>query len=158
MATADNNEEIDEDAVVKTPPAKLIPAKKSTIVLMLMVFLLGVGIILWTWHLGPFNSPLEQTDNSYIRGQSTILSSQTNGYIDKVYVKDFDSVKQGQPLMSISTANYNQQVVQTEAGVVQAQTNLNNQQQVIAQRQADIKAAQAKVDQAKAQYNLALQQ
>lgn len=145
-------------ATDKTPTQKIIPTKLSTIFLMSLIFLVGVGIILWAWRLGPFNTPLQQTDNSYVKAQTTILSSQINGYIDKVYVKDFDSVKQGETLISVSTANYNQQVVQSEAGILQAQTTLANQQQVIAQRQADIKAAQAKVEQAKAQYNLSLQQ
>lgn len=140
------------------PPGKLIPAKKSTLVLMLLLFVVGVAIILWAWNLKPFTSTLQQTDNSYVKGQSTILSSQINGYIDKVYVNDFDLVKEGQPLISISSANYNQQVVQAEAGLVQAQTNLANQQQTIEQRRADIKAAQAKIDQVKAQYELSVQQ
>ncbi|OUY07446.1 HlyD family secretion protein [Acinetobacter populi] len=137
---------------------KTIPAKKSTLLLMFFVFLAGVAIILWAWRIGPFHSTVEQTDNSYIKGQTTILSSQINGYIDEVYINDFDSVKKGQALIRISAANYDQQVVQAQSGVVQAENNLANQKQTILQRQADIDAATAQVDQAQAQYELALQQ
>lgn len=137
---------------------KTIPAKKSTLLLMFFVFLVGVSLILWAWRLGPFHSSIEQTDNSYIKGQTTILSSQINGYIDSVYVNDFDHIVQGQQLLRISAANYAQQVVQAQSAQVQAENNLANQQQTIEQRKADIIAANAKVEQAQAQYQLARQQ
>ena len=73
---------------------------------MLLVFLLGVGVILWAWHLGPFNTPLQQTENSYVKGNITLLSAQINGYIEKVYVSDFLAVNQGQPLVKFRSANY----------------------------------------------------
>ena len=70
---------------------------KITLVLvflvMAVVLVIGVGIILWSWKLWPFNSALQTTNNSYIRGQTTILSSQVNGYVTSVRVKDFDEVK-----------------------------------------------------------------
>lgn len=148
-----NKEDVIQKPTAETP--KLIAAKKSTIFIMSLVFLLGVAIILWVWKIPPFVSNSEQTDNAYIRGNSTILSSQINGYVDEVLVKDFDTVKAGQVLMRINTANYDQQVIQAESGITQAQTNLNNQQQVIEQRKADIKVANAQIKQAQTQYELA---
>lgn len=139
-------------------PEKIINPRPRTLIIMLVVFLLGVGVILWAWHLGPFNSPLQQTENSYVKGNTTLLSAQINGYIEKVYVTDFEDVKQGQPLVKVSSANYSQQVVQAESGLEQATTNLANQQQIIEQRKADVKAAQAKVAQVKTQLELSLQQ
>ncbi len=140
------------------PPEKLIRPTFFTLFIMLIVFMVGVVVILWAWGIGPFNTPLEQTDNSYVRGPSTILSSQINGYIDKVHVKDFDQVTEGQPLVEISSANYNQQVVQAASGIIQAQTNLTNQHQTIEQRKADVKAARAKIKQVQAQLELSMQQ
>lgn len=150
-----------KEASIQKPTAetpKLIAAKKSTIFIMSLVFLMGVAIILWVWKIPPFVSNSEQTDNAYVRGNSTILSSQINGYVNEVLVKDFDTVKAGQVLMRINTANYDQQVVQAESGITQAQTNLNNQQQVIEQRKADIKVANAQIKQAQTQYELAKSQ
>ncbi len=121
---------------------------------MTLLFLSGTGVILWAWQIKPFNSSIEKTDNSYIRGNSTVLSSQINGYVDQVLVKDFDYVKKDQVLLSINSDNYNQQVVQAESAVTQAQTNLANQAQVIEQRKADIKVAQTKINQALTQLNL----
>lgn len=73
--------------------SKLIKPKKSTLIIMAIVLLVGVLFIFRAWHLPPFALNSEQTDNSYIKGQTTILSSQINGYVKRVLVKDFDHVK-----------------------------------------------------------------
>lgn len=138
--------------------SKLIETKKSTLILMFFVLLLGIGVIMWAWQIGPFNTPIQQTDNSYIKGKTTVLSSQINGYIQNVLVSDFDHVKKGQILIRIDPTTYNQKVSQAQSSVEQAANNFNNQKQTIAQRQADIAAAQAKVAQIEAQYQLSLQQ
>jgi multidrug resistance efflux pump len=125
---------------------------------MFFVLLLGIGVIMWAWQIGPFNTPIQQTDNSYIKGKTTVLSSQINGYIQDVLVSDFDHVKKGQILIRIDPTTYNQKVSQAQSSVEQAANNFNNQKQTIVQRQADIAAAQAKVAQIEAQYQLSLQQ
>ena len=140
------------------PSSKLIPTARRTLILMFLVLLVGISIILWAWHLGPFNTTIESTDNSYVKGKTTILSSQINGYIKTVLVTDFEQVKKGQTLIDIDATTYQQKVTQAQAGVAQAQNNLSNQAQTIEQRKADIIAAQAKVDQARATYDFALTQ
>src|SRR3990167_8789678 len=105
-----------------TPPSsKLIPTTKRTLILMFLVLIIGIGIILWAWKIGPFDSAVESTDNSYIKGKTTVLSSQINGYVKDVLVSDFDHVKKGQVLMHIDATTYDQKVTQAEAGVDQAQ-------------------------------------
>ncbi|WP_084494806.1 HlyD family secretion protein [Alkanindiges illinoisensis] len=136
-------------------PPKIIKPKKTTVAIMAVVLLIGVGIILWSWKLWPFNSAMQTTNNSYIRGQTTILSSQVNGYVTSVRVKDFDEVKKGQVLMTIDATTYAQNVAQAQANVEQTRNSLANVEQTIAQRQADINAAQARVAQAQSQYELA---
>lgn len=140
------------------PSSKLIRTPKRVLVLMALVLLLGISIILWAWNIGPFHSTLEKTDNSYIKGKTTLLSSQINGYVQTVEVKDFDQVKHGQVLMHIDATPYNQKISQAQSGVTQAKNNLANQSQTIAQRRADIAAAQAKVEQAQAAEHLAVAQ
>ena len=142
-----------------TPPSsKLIPTAKRTLILMFLILIIGIGIILWAWKIGPFDSAVESTDNSYVKGKTTVLSSQINGYVKNVLVSDFDHVKKGQVLMHIDATTYDQKVTQAEAGVDQAQNALSNQSQNIAQRKADIVAADAKVEQARAAYQLSLAQ
>ncbi|MEL4297387.1 MULTISPECIES: HlyD family secretion protein [Acinetobacter] len=136
--------------------SKLIKPKTSTLILMLLVLIVGVLLIFRAWHVFPFSSSSEQTDNSYIKGQTTVLSSQINGYIKSVLVKDFDHVKKGQPLLIIDAQTYDQKVTQAQSAVEHAKNDLANQQQTIAQRQADILAAQAKVAQIQAEYQLSV--
>lgn len=136
-------------------PPKIIKPKKSTVVIMAVVMLIGVGIILWSWKLWPFSTAMQTTNNSYIRGQTTLLSSQVNGYVTGVRVKDFDEVKKGQVLITIDANTYAQNVAQAQANVEQARNSLSNVEQTIAQRRADINAAQARIAQAQSQYELA---
>jgi multidrug resistance efflux pump len=140
------------------PSSKLIPTDKRVLVMMFFVLLTGISLILWAWKIGPFHSAVESTENSYVKGKTTILSSQINGYVKDVLVTDFEWVKKGQPLMHIDTTTYDQKVTQAESGVEQAQNSLANQSQTIQQRKADIAAAEAKADQARAAYGLSVTQ
>lgn len=157
-ATSENSSQPEQTVAAATPitppSSKLIPTAKRTLILMFLVLIIGIGIILWAWKIGPFDSAVESTDNSYIKGKTTVLSSQINGYVKDVLVSDFDHVKKGQVLMHIDATTYDQKVTQAEAGVDQAQNALSNQSQNIAQRKADIVAAEAKVKQARAAYQL----
>ena len=168
IENAEQNNHAQSDKAVESVPqmppppppttSKLIKTKRSTLWWMLLVLIVGITIILWAWRIGPFHTEIEQTDNSYVKGKTTILSSQINGYIKDVLVKDFDQVKQGQVLMHIDATTYDQKVTQAVSGVEQAENSLANQTQAIAQRQADVVAAQAKLDQVKAQYDLSIAQ
>ena len=161
-ATSENASQPEQPVAAATPitppSSKLIPTAKRTLILMFIVLIIGIGIILWAWKIGPFDSAIESTDNSYVKGKTTVLSSQINGYVKDVLVSDFDHVKKGQVLMHIDATTYDQKVTQAEAGVDQAQNALSNQSQNIAQRKADIVAAEAKVEQARAAYQLSLAQ
>ena len=161
-ATSENASQPEQPVAAATPitppSSKLIPTAKRTLILMFIVLIIGIGIILWAWKIGPFDSAVESTDNSYVKGKTTVLSSQINGYVKDVLVSDFDHVKKGQVLMHIDATTYDQKVTQAEAGVDQAQNALSNQSQNIAQRKADIVAAEAKVEQARTAYQLSLAQ
>lgn len=141
-----------------TPPSKIIATDKKVLVMMFVVLLVGIFLILWAWKIGPFDSAVESTDNSYVKGKTTVLSSQINGYIQDVLVTDFDHVKQGQVLMHIDATSYDQKVSQAASGVEQAENALSNQTQTIHQKEADIQAAQAKVEQVRASYELSVAQ
>ncbi|NHC04475.1 HlyD family secretion protein [Acinetobacter sp. 187] len=142
-------------APTAAPPSKLISTDKKVLMMMLVVLLIGIALVLWAWKIGPFNTATQSTDNSYIKGKTTVLSSQINGYVQEVLVTDFDHVKKGQVLMKIDARTYDQKVTQAESGVDQAKNALSNQTQTIEQRKADILSAQAKVEQIRAAYELA---
>ena len=49
------------------PASKLIPTKRSTLLWMLVVLIVGILVILWAWRIGPFATSVQQTDNSYVK-------------------------------------------------------------------------------------------
>ncbi|WOE31542.1 MULTISPECIES: HlyD family secretion protein [unclassified Acinetobacter] len=136
--------------------SKLIKTTKPMLALMFLVLIIGIFLILNAWKIGPFQGSVEATDNSYIHGKITVLSSQINGYIRTVNVNDFDHVKAGQILMTIDANSYQQKVTEAQALLTQAQNNLANQTQAIQQRKADILAAEAQIKQAQVNYALAM--
>jgi xanthosine utilization system XapX-like protein len=55
--------------------------------------IVGVLVILYAWQLPPFTRQTQFTDNAYVRGLTTFISPQVNGYITQVNVQDFARVK-----------------------------------------------------------------
>lgn len=147
----------DSEAAPPEAPSKTITTSRRTLGIMALVALAGVLLILWAWRLPPFSSTVVTTENSYVRGQITVLAPQVNGYVAEVLVQDFDQVKAGQPLMRIDDRIYRQQLEQAQGQLLAARANLSNTAQTInqndatlEQRRADVFAAEAERDRAAA--------
>ena len=133
-----------------TPP-KVAKASVTMIVAMVVVAFAGSAAVLWAWHLWPFTSTVEVTENSYVRGQVTSLAPQVNGYVTDVLVRDFQFVKAGEPLIRVDDRIYRQQLDQAEAQLDLAKANLANVDQTMAQNVATVAVRKAALDQATAQ-------
>ncbi|GAJ91588.1 putative HlyD family secretion protein [Rhizobium rhizogenes NBRC 13257] len=72
----------------------------------------GVMLVLYAWHLPPFKSSVETTDDAYVKGYVTTISPQVSGYITDVPIKDYKLVKQGEVLTKIDDRIYQQKVAQ----------------------------------------------
>lgn len=96
--------------------------------------IVGVLVILYAWQLPPFTRHAQFTDNAYVRGQTTFISPQVNGYITDVNVQDFVQVKKGEVLFQIDDRIYRQRVHQAEAQLAMKIAALNNNLQ---QRRSD---------------------
>ncbi|WP_439426698.1 HlyD family secretion protein [Stenotrophomonas sp. T8] len=123
-------------------PKYLKPSARSVVV-MVVVALLGIALILRAWHLWPFTSSVMVTDNAYVRGQITVMAPQVNGYVTEVLVKDFQHVRQGEPLLRIDDRIYAQRVAQAQATLDSARAALANSDQSQAQNRAQIASARA---------------
>jgi multidrug resistance efflux pump len=115
------------------------------------VLIVGVLLALYSWRLGPFVGSTQVTDNAYVRGQTTVISPQVNGYVVQVLVQDFDRVAAGQPLVRIDDRIYRQRVQQAQANVAAQIANLNNSQQSQRSSQASAAGQAAAVENARAQ-------
>lgn len=87
--------------------------------------IVGVLVILYAWQLPPFTRHSQFTDNAYVRGQTTFISPQVNGYITEVKVQDFVQVKKGDLLLQIDDRIYRQRVHQAQAQLAMKMAALN---------------------------------
>ena len=131
-----------DDATEEAPP-KLTKPRRTTVIAMALVALVGVLLILWAWRLWPFTSTVVVTENAYVRGRVTSLAPQVNGYVTRVLFNDYDRVKAGQPLFVIDQRLYRQQLAQAEAALAQAQADYARADQTIAQNEASVEQARA---------------
>ncbi|EQB8217533.1 TPA: HlyD family secretion protein [Klebsiella aerogenes] len=113
--------------------------------------IVGVLVILYAWQLPPFTRHSQFTDNAYVRGQTTFISPQVNGYITAVNVKDFDTVQPGQVLFQIDDRIYKQRVHQAQATLAMKQAALKNNKQQRKSAEATIAKNEAALQNARAQ-------
>jgi multidrug resistance efflux pump len=124
--------------------------RRATLVFVGLV-IAGALLALWAWDLPPFRRSIQTTDNAYVRGQTTIIAPQVNGYVVAVAVRDFETVAVGQVLARIDDRIYRQRVEQARANVATQLANLANSQQSRLSREAALGGQQAAIESARAQ-------
>jgi membrane fusion protein (multidrug efflux system) len=92
----------------------------------------------------------ETTDNAYVQGEITRISSQLGARVDEVFVQDNQHVEKGQLLVKLDAADFHLAVDRAkamldtrEAERIQAQSKLTQQGSMIASAQAQVAASQA---------------
>lgn len=119
------------------------------------IALIAVLAVLYAWRLWPFSGLAEATDNAYVRGRTTIISPQVNGYITSLPVQDFAEVKAGQVLAVIDQRIYRARVAQAAANVASAEAQLANSEQSQRSREAETLSQDAGIANARAQLDRA---
>ena len=110
----------------------------------------GVMLVLYAWHLPPFKTSVETTDDAYVKGYVTTISPQVSGYITDVPIKDYKLVKEGDVLAQIDDRIYKQKVAQARATLAGQKAALANSQQQEQAAKAGIVSSQAQIDSANA--------
>ena len=157
---ANNAENIADKNVDDTPmpPVEPIPGstgwspkKKSffNLGLLIALIVIGVALILYAWKLPPFTPTVQQTNNAFVKGQTTIISPQVSGYVTEVSVEDFSQVKAGDLLVKIDDRSFQQQLEQAKANIEVAVTNRSSNAQDTGSSQAQIQAREADLNSAK---------
>ncbi|TSB24767.1 HlyD family secretion protein [Psychrobacter sp. YGAH215] len=154
----DNLTDSDEPSMPPIPPKEPIPSsdgwspkKKSYLNLGILIALIviGVALILYAWKLPPFTPTVQQTNNAFVKGQTTIISPQVSGYVTEVAVKDFATVKEGDLLIKVDDRTFRQQLEQAQANIEIAVTNRASNAQDTGTSQAQIEAREADLYSAK---------
>ena len=135
-----------------TPPAS--PSRWQKYLTPVLVVLLALAVLVavtrnWnSWEGGH----LEQvTDDAYVRGDLTPLSTKVAGIVQTVAVSDYQQVHKGDLIVALEDNDYQAQVAQANAAVEAARAAIENNLRQRQLEDARIDKALAGIDQAKAQ-------
>jgi membrane fusion protein, multidrug efflux system len=124
----------------------------------LIVVLLAIAIVVTitrNWN-GWEGGRVEQvTNDAYVRGDLTPLSTKVPGLVREVKVNDYQSVRKGDVLVQLDDDDYRAQVAQAAAGVEAAKAAIENNRRQRELQDSKIERALAGIDQAKAQIEAA---
>ncbi|OCR03294.1 secretion protein HlyD [Helicobacter pullorum] len=124
-----------------------LPRKPKLFVIVSTIIGMAIGVllILYAWQLPPFFMNVVATNDAYIQSSTTILSPQVSGYITEIYVKDFETIKEGQPLFQIDKRIFTQRVEEARANLTIAQNALKTCAQDYLLHEANIKEKEAQI-------------
>jgi len=129
-------------------------AKWPRLVIPLVVVVLAAAIlatIIWNWNSWEGGRIEQTTDDAYVRGDLTPLSTKVAGIVREVKVSDFQQVRKGDLLVELEDDDYQAQVAQARAAVEAAKAAIENNHRQRDLQDARIERALDGIDQAKAQ-------
>jgi membrane fusion protein (multidrug efflux system) len=119
-----------------------------------LVLLLAAAIIIaisWNWNAWEGGRTSQVTDDAYVRGDLTPLSTKVAGIVRAVEVSDYQQVTKGELLVELQDDDYKAQVAQAIAAVEAAKAAIQNNRRQRELQDARIDRALAGIDLAKAQ-------
>ena len=143
-----------EPAHVPTPH----PPKWQKFGVPLLVVLLAAAVVLTTtrnWNSWEGGRIEQITDDAYVRGDITPLSTKIAGIVRTVSVSDFQPVHKGDLLVELEDDDYKAQVAQASAAVEAARAAIENNRRQRELQDALIARALAGIEQANAQITAA---
>jgi len=134
----------------QTPKERLLPTERpwASWSFRLFVLALAAGLVFLFstyWNAWVGSAVRQTTDNAYLQADLTPLAAKVGGYIRRVAVDDFQTVKAGDLLVQIEDDDYRAQVAQAEASVQVANEAITNVQKQKVLQQALIKQAEATI-------------
>jgi membrane fusion protein, multidrug efflux system len=103
------------------------------------------------WNAWEGGKAAQSTDDAYVRGDLTPLSTRVPGIVQRVLVSDYQKVKAGDLLVELEDSDYLAQVAQATAAVAAAKAALENNVEQQRLQDAKIQRALAGIDLANAQ-------
>lgn len=143
--------------VVEHPPSHFKPAwqKYGTPVIVLLLATAIIVTITRNWNGWEGGRAEQVTNDAYVRGDLTPLSTKVPGLVREVQVNDYQQVHKGDVLVQLDDDDYKAQVAQAVAGVEAAKAALENNRRQRDLQDAKIERALAGIDQANAQITAA---
>lgn len=130
------------------------PLQRRLFIFALLLLLVG-GAFFAHWYL--IGRHYEHTDNAYVHGEITRVSSQLAARIDEVYVDDNQAVKAGDLLLRLEDQDFKLALARAEANLAthqaelaQARSQLARQDSLIAASEASVSASNATLERSQA--------
>ena len=136
------------------PPPPRSKSRWQTFVTPILVTLLAAAVfvtITWNWNAWEGGKLEQVTDDAYVRGDLTPLSTKVAGIVRVVHVADFQKVQTGDLLVELQDDDYRAQVNQANAAVEAARAAIENNRRQRALQDVRIAKALEAIGQAKAQ-------
>jgi membrane fusion protein (multidrug efflux system) len=133
------------------PPARPKWQKYATPTLVVLLAVALVVAITRNWNAWEGGKIEQVTDDAYVRGDLTPLSTKVAGIVREVKVSDFQQVHKGDLIAELEDSDYLAQVAQASAGVEAAKAAIGNNRRQRELQDARISRALAGIDQANAQ-------
>ena len=139
----------------KPAPAPVKPSLRwqrySTPVVVVLLAVAVGATITRNWNAWEGGRIEQVTDDAYVRGDLTPLSTKVAGIVKDVKVSDFQQVHKGDLLVELQDDDFKAQVAQANAGVEAGKAALENNRRQRELQDTRIQKALAGIDQAKAQ-------
>jgi len=139
--------------VVEHSPSRLKSAwqKYGTPLIVLLLAIAIIATITRNWN-GWEGGRVEQvTNDAYVRGDLTPLSTKVPGLVREVKVNDYQQARKGDLLVQLDDDDYKAQLAQAAAGVEAAKAALENNRRQRQLQNSKIERALAGIDQANAE-------
>jgi membrane fusion protein, multidrug efflux system len=129
-----------EKEIIPPPPPRKRGRKQKMLLAGIAGLVILIAVILFYFI---FIAPYESTDDAFIDGYVTLISSRVPGQVARLAITDNQEVKEGDVLVEIDPRDY-------EASLAQAQADLAAANSQLDQAGAQVKVSEAKVVQAQA--------
>ena len=137
------------------PPPKPAWQKYGTPLLVVLLAAAVVFTITRNWNSWEGGRIEQVTDDAYVRGNLTPLSTKVAGIVRDVKVSDFQQVHKGDLIVELEDDDFKAQVAQATAAVEAAKAAIENNRRQRELQDSKIERALAGIDQAKAQITAA---
>src|SRR5215813_11682387 len=136
--------------VVEKAPSRIKPAwqKYGTPVIVVLLAVAVIVTITRNWNAWEGGRVEHVTNDAYVRGDLTPLSTKVPGLVRDVKVNDYQQVRKGDILVQLDDDDYKAQLAQAAAGVEAAKAALENNRRQRQLQDSKIERALAGIDQA----------
>ena len=120
----------------------------------ILVLLLATAVIVTltrNWNAWEGSASEQVTNDAFVRGDLTPLSTKVPGLVREVYVGDYQQVHKGYVLIQLEDEDYKAQLAQAEATVEAAKAAIENNRRQSSLQDSRIERAAAGIDQANSQ-------